>query len=188
MLYRRNFQPGATFFFTLVTYHRWHLFKNDQAVELFKNVVHEVKAQHPFDIVAWVILPDHLHMIWELPEDDSAYSKRWSKIKSLFTRRWLARKGTELPVSAGKQNEQRRGIWQPKFFEHTIRNEADLRIHIEYIHFNPVKHSLVLKASDWNHSSFTSYVDRGYYLLDWGCAGIENENDSLDTLPYIGFE
>jgi len=131
--YRRNFQPGGTFFFTVVAYQRQPIFKNAQAFELLQTVVDEVKAQWPFTMQAWVVLADYLHMIWTLPPSDSDFSARWSKIKSRFTRRWLARGGYEADVTPGKRRDQRRGVWQPKFFEHTIRDENDMiaqcRIH-----------------------------------------------------------
>ncbi len=169
MDYRRNFQPGGTFFFTLVTAGRHGLFEDADALALFRDVLREVKAQRPFRIEAWVVMPDHVHMIWTLPLADSDFSGRWSKIKSQFTRQWLTRGGREMPITAGKSREGRRGVWQPKFIEHTIRDEDDLIAHVEYVHYNPVKHGYVACPKDWPNSSFTEYVRRGFYPLEWCC-------------------
>ncbi|MBI1368970.1 MAG: hypothetical protein GC162_09995 [Planctomycetes bacterium] len=95
--YRRNFQPGGTFFFTLVTYRRRRLFDHDAARDLLREIVGKVKAEHPFRMVAWVVLPDHLHMIWTLPPGDADFSSRWSTIKGRFTRRWLGSGGLNFP-------------------------------------------------------------------------------------------
>ncbi len=188
MNYRRNFQPGGTFFFTLVTLNRHHLFKDDAANSLFQQVVQEIKAERQFHMVAWVVLYDHLHMIWTLPSGDADYSGRWSKIKRQFTRRWLEQGGVEQPVSRGKQRDDRRGIWQPKFYEHTIRDEEDYIDHVEYVHYNPVKHGYVKHAIDWRRSSFHEYVRRGWYPHDWCCGPGALIARQPDVLPYDPYD
>jgi putative transposase len=186
MDYRRNYVPGGTYFFTLVTFQRSLLFKNVTAYDLFKQVVAEVKTERPFDIVAAVVLYDHLHMIWTLPDNDADYSSRWSKIKGQFTRRWLESGGAKCEVSVGKQRDARRGIWQPKFSEHTMRDEADLINHIEYIHYNPVRHGYVPCPKDWRWSSFHAFVKRGDYDENWCCGSSPPRR--VEQLHYKGIE
>ncbi len=187
MNYRRNFQPGGTFFFSLVTLNRHWLFAQEAACNLFQGIVREIKAERPFRMDAWVILYDHLHMIWTLPPGDADFSGRWSKIKSQFTRRWLDQGGAEQPVSIGKQRDGRRGVWQPKFLEHTIRDEQDYIAHVEYIHYNPVKHGYVEYPRQWARSSFHEYVRRGIYPPHW-CGRSDTLNGLPDTLPYDPFD
>ena len=188
MNYRRNFQPGGTFFFTVVTYRRQHLFDDPVAFELLQEVLRAVKAEHPFRMEAWVVLADHLHMIWTLLSGDSDFSGRWSEIKSQFTRRWLACGGREVEVTTAKRHEGRRGIWQPKFIEHTIRNEDDFITHVEYIHYNPVKHGYVACPKDWVRSSFAEYVRRALYPRDWCCRPGAGDIRPSASLTYRGLE
>jgi len=132
-----------------------------------------VRAQRPFDLVAAVLLPEHGHFIWTLPEEDGDYSKRWGIIKSRFSKSWLAVGGHELGVSDARAKHHERGIWQKRFWEHKIRDETDFMRHVHYIHYNPVKHGLVRCPHQWPHSSFRRWVDEGYYDEDWlcGCGG-----------------
>ena len=130
------------------------------------------KERNPFALIAMVILPDHLHAIWRLPAGDADYSNRWRRIKAAFSQRMTG--GEDLSKSRLAKGE--RGIWQRRFWEHTIRDEMDLRQHIDYVHFNPVKHGHAVRVADWPHSTFHGYVQRGTYPLDWGGAG---ETDSI---------
>ena len=188
MDYRRNFQPGGTFFFTAVTYRRQPIFNDSSAIALLQQVVREVKAQWPFRMEAWVILPDHVHMIWTLPEGDADFSKRWSKIKSQFTRRFIAAGGTGRAVGPAKVRDGRRGVWQPKFYEHTIRDEDDFVAHVEYVHFNPVKHRLVDYPDEWLQSSFGEYVGRGIYPAAC-CRGPTSEaRRRVESMSDVGLE
>ena len=168
--YRRNWLPGGTFFFTIVTAGRAPLFRDELARTLLGTCFRQERATRPFTIDAVVLLPDHLHAIWSLPPGDFDFSTRWSSIKSRFTREWLARGGTEQPVLAGQHREERRGIWQPRFLEHTIRDEDDLIQHVDYIHFNPVKHGLATCPREWPWSSFGRFVRQGDYPIDWACS------------------
>jgi putative transposase len=129
----------------------------------------EEREDAPFATVAIVLLPDHLHVIWTLPPGDADYPRRWQAIKAKFTSRWLASGGEEEQVTPGYQRQRRRGVWQPRFMEHTIRDERDLHHHADYIHYNPVKHGYVRCPKDWPWSSFHRYVESGDYPLDWGC-------------------
>ena len=166
--YRRWYVPGGTYFFTLVTYRRHRLFQNAAARELLGKVLREIQAELPFEIVAIVLLWDHLHTIWTLPPGDSDYSTRWKKLKGTFTHRWLKAGGYELPISASRKARGERGIWQRRFWEHTQLEADDLEAHVDYIHYNPVKHNYVLKPADWPFSSFRRYVDLGQYEENWG--------------------
>ncbi len=166
MRYRRSFLPGGTFFFTLVTYQRRPIFSSPEPIDILRNVFRGAMRLMPFIVVASVILPDHLHFIWTLPPDSSDYSTRWRWIKGRFTRSWWA---TETHTNnASRLQKGEKEVWQRRFWEHLIRDERDLTRHIEYIHFNPVKHGLVDAPRDWTYSSFLKYVNEELYPLDWG--------------------
>ena len=138
--FRRYFVPGGTYFFTLVTAGRRPLFGHEEARTLLGKIVREECKRAPFETVAIVLLPDHLHAIWTLPPGDDDYARRWQAIKAKFTVHWLASGGAEGEVTPGYRRQRRRGVWQPRFMEHTIRDEQDLHHHADYIHYNPVKH------------------------------------------------
>jgi len=168
--YRRYFVPGGTYFFTLVAAGRAAIFGDTVGRGLLGEALRNQRSQRPFDVVAIVLLPDHLHVIWTLPAGDDNYPLRWSAIKGEFTRKWLQAGGAEQPLFPGQAREGRRGVWQPRFIEHTIRDEVDLCAHVDYIHYNPVKHGLVRCPRDWPWSSFERYVTAGDYEPHWGCA------------------
>jgi putative transposase len=115
-------------------------------------------------------LPDHLHAVWSLPEGDSDYSTRWQLIKRRFTRQYLKAGGAPAVASASRLAKRERSVWQRRFFEHTVRDEADLKRCVDYIHVNPLKHRLVDRVCDWPWSSFHRYVRLGEYPIDWGAA------------------
>ena len=165
MRYKRFFQPGGTFFFTVVTYNRQVIFSDEPTIKILWDAVDYVKNHHPFEIFCYSILSDHLHMIWILPEGDSDYPMRWRLIKSHFTRNW--KNGRRLPVSTSRQKKKEQGVWQRRYWEHTIQDDNDLVRHVEYIHYNPVKHQLVSSPNDWHHSSFHDFVKNGFYSKDW---------------------
>ena len=166
--YRRWYVPGGTFFFTVVTYRRHPLFTDPNAGALLGKVMREVRDESPFQTLAVCLLPDHFHVLWTLPAGDSDYSKRLKIIKAEFTRRWLARGGQELPVSASRRRSGRRGIWQRRFWESTIENETELEAFFDYIHYNPVKHGYAIRPWDWVPSTFRRYVALGHYPWNWG--------------------
>lgn len=176
--YRRAYVPGGTFFFTVVTHQRRKLFHAEAIRTLLGDVIREVQRDWPFEINAIVLLPDHLHAIWSLSPGDGNYSGRWSVIKKNFTNRYLAHGGRDEKVSAGKRRERRRGIWQRRFWEHTIEDEEDHETHFDYIHYNPVKHKLVNCPADWKPSSFHRWVKAGVYPANWACG-----HDPPPTLP-----
>jgi putative transposase len=166
--YRRYIVEGGTYFFTLVTAGRAPLFRSAEARRLLGLLMRETGQEMPFNTVAIVLLPDHLHAVWTLPIGDAAYPRRWRAIKARFTAQWLASGGEEAEVTEGYGRQRRRGVWQPRFIEHTIRDESDLHGHVDYVHYNPVKHGYVAAPKDWPWSSFHRYVASGDYAEDWG--------------------
>jgi putative transposase len=166
--YRRCFVPGGTYFFTVVTERRSPLFECSTARKLLGNVMQSCFERYPLDVVAIVLLPDHIHAIWTLPTGDDAYSLRWRWIKREFTRGWLTLGGNEQGRSSSQLQQRRRGVWQRRFWEHTIRDEVDFEAHFDYIHYNPVKHALVKRPRDWKWSSFHRWVKHGHYPINWG--------------------
>ena len=180
MQYRRAKVEGGTYFFTLVTHHRRKLLCEPENISLLRESFRYVMEKHPFKIDAIVILPDHLHCIWTLPEGDSDYSTRWRLIKSYFTRNCDSQYHGEMTTS--RENKKEQALWQRRFWEHSIKNEKDLLNHIEYIHYNPVKHGLVQFPSEWKYSSFHRYVKDGIYARDWG------EKETITFDPETGHE
>ena len=167
--YRRRRQPGGTFFFTLVTYEREPLLTSPLARKLLRDAIGTCREAHPFVIEAFVLLPEHMHCLWRLPAGDSDYSIRWNLIKRTFTHAWLKNAMREGIVSASRHRHGHRGVWQRRFWEHTIRDEEDYSRHADYIHWNPVKHCLVTCPHKWPHSSFHRWLERGRYSTDWFC-------------------
>ncbi len=166
--YRRNYVPGGTYFFTVVTHERRALFDCEQTRRQLRAAIQAVQTKRPFEILATVLLPDHLHSIWTLPFGDADYSTRWRQIKREFTRTFLEDGGTEGALSESRKRKAERGIWQRRFWEHTCRDQDDLNRCIDYIHWNPVKHGLVKRVRDYPWSTFHRYVAAGVYPLDWG--------------------
>jgi REP-associated tyrosine transposase len=163
MHYRRNRTPGACYFFTVNLANRKQTLLVDH-YDVLRAVIHTVQQRHPFVIDAMVVLPEHLHAVWTLPEEAADYSTRWSLIKSAFSRRFDKIE----PRSCSRMNKRERGIWQRRFWEHCIRDERDYVRHVDYIHYNPVKHGYVDSASDWRYSSIHRYIRLGLLDEDWG--------------------
>ena len=161
--YRRARVPGGTYFFTVNLLERRRRLLVEH-VDLLRGSFRTTQAARPFVLLAWVILPDHLHCIWRLPDGDADNANRWAQVKSGFSRRLPA---TERR-SAARVSRRERGIWQRRYWEHLIRDARDLRHHLDYIHYNPVKHGHANRVADWAHSSFHAWVARGAYSLDWG--------------------
>jgi putative transposase len=170
--YRRNVDPGATYFFTVNLADRRLSLLTDY-IEPLRAAFRETRLRHPFTIEAIVVLPDHLHAIWTLPEGNGDFAVRWSLIKANFSR---AFPGGE-PVSTSRRRRRERGIWQRRYWEHTIRDGDDLARHIDYIHFNPVKHGYVENVSDWPYSSFHRMVRTGIYPADWVIGTSDTDGD-----------
>jgi putative transposase len=165
--YRRSYS-GSTYFFTVVTFHRQPILTADAA----RNVLHtawvDVQKRHPFTIDAICLLPDHIHCIWTLPEGDTNYSMRWKEIKRLFTKGYLDQIGPGNERNSSRQTRGEAALWQRRFWEHTIRDTADFNLHMDYTHFNPVKHGLVQSVWQWPWSSYHRLVEKGYYSQGWG--------------------
>jgi putative transposase len=171
--YRRNFVSGGTFFFTVNLAER-RLRLLTEHVDTLRSAFRAARATHPFVIEAIVVLPDHLHAIWTLPEGDRDFATRWRLIKSAFSR--ALPKGEWISESRSSKGE--RGIWQRRYWEHTLRDERDYTRHVDYIHFNPVKHRHVSCVADWPYSSFHRLVRLGVYPRDW--AGNAKDFESED--------
>jgi putative transposase len=162
--YRRAWHPGGTYFFTVNLLQRHGNDLLTRQIALLGNVVRSVRARHPFHIHGWVVLPDHLHCVIELPSNDTDFATRWRLIKMNFSKSMP--KGERLSRVRVARGE--RGIWQRRYWEHLIRNDADMQAHMDYVHFNPVKHGLVRHVSDWPYSTFHQLVEQGIYPQDWG--------------------
>ena len=156
--YIRIHDSGGMYFFTLATYNRLPIFSTPTARDLLRSAWMEVQTRHPFTMVAVCLLPDHLHCIWSLPEEDDNYSMRWKEIKRRFTSGYLLKIGPGEPRSESRNKRKEAAIWQRRFWEHTIRDEIDLARHIEYIHNNPVKHGFVDDPANWPWSSYHQYA------------------------------
>lgn len=163
--FRRLFLPGATWFFTVATWQRRPLLTDPRVLSALGSALREVRQTLPFSMPAHVVLPDHLHVVWTLPEGDTDYPRRWSMIKRITSQ--LA---AIPPVARSRSMVARReaGLWQRRYWEHLIRDDDDLHRHIDYIHLNPVEHGHAARASAWPHSSFPRYVRKGTYGPDWG--------------------
>lgn len=161
--YRRSQFEGGYYFFTLVAYNRRKFLTTDLAGRCLHQALQKVREQRPFEIVAFCLLPEHLHCIWRLPPGDNEYSARWSLIKHAFTYRYLHAGGTEHTQGQSRTRRGERGVWQRRFWEHQLRDEHDLQMHIDYIHFNPVKHGLGTSPDDWAWSTYHRYQDGGQY-------------------------
>ncbi|MFU2088846.1 MULTISPECIES: REP-associated tyrosine transposase [Avibacterium] len=162
--YRRDFTKGACYFFTLTLQDRTKCYLT-QHIEKLRQAYQETVRRYPFETIAICVLPDHLHFIMQLPQDDDNYSKRIAFFKTIFTKL--------LPTAYRNENQSRikkreAGIWQRRFWEHRIRDERDLNNHLDYIYFNPVKHGYVNAPKDWPFSSFRRDVERGFFPLNWG--------------------
>jgi putative transposase len=162
MRYRRANAAGGTYFFTINLADRSRRLLVERVNDL-RIAVRDVKRRHPFEIVAWVVLPDHLHAVWGLPQADADFSTRWMLIKAGFSRR--LEHGESIRESRRRRGE--RGIWQRRFWEHQIRDEDDLQRHIDYVHINPVKHRHANRASEWPYSSIHRYIRAGQMTADW---------------------
>jgi putative transposase len=166
--YRRNFIPGGTYFFTVTLADRRSKVLVDH-IGALRRAFRAARRERPFAIEAVVILPDHLHAIFALPPNDADFSGRWRRIKGHFSLALI-----EAGVGLKRRANGDLALWQRRFWEHTIRDESDFAQHVDYIHFNPVKHGFVRRVHDWPHSSFHRYVREGRLPGDW--AGVVGES------------
>jgi len=163
--YRRNLVPGGTYFFTVTLRDR----RSDALVrhiDVLRTALLAVRERSPFRVVAMAVMPDHLHAVWTLPPGDADYAGRWRAVKAALVR-GAGRAG--LPVERNAKGEA--AIWQRRFWEHTIRDAADLATHCDYIHYNPVRHGLVARPAEWPHSTIHRFIASGIYPTDWATSG-----------------
>jgi putative transposase len=166
--YRRNRVPGGTYFFTVTLQDRRSNLLVTQ-IDALRTAVRQVRTRAPFHIDAWVVLPDHMHCLWTLPPNDADFPARWRAIKTAFSKSLPATESRSPTMLARGE----RGIWQRRYWEHTIRDDRDYATHMDYTHFNPVKHGYVQQPADWPYSSFRHCVNAGMYPQDWSGDGTE---------------
>ena len=178
--YRRANTKNATYFFTVVTYRRQPFLCGETVRNALRNAITKVQAQYPFEIDAWVLLPDHMHTIWTLPENDANFSLRWQLIKRYVTRECGATLNRPEWLNASKIKHQEATLWQRRFWEHQIRGDSDYQTHMDYCHFNPIKHGLVNRVQDWPYSSFHKQVGLSHYPIDWAGNGLMESGEFGD--------
>jgi putative transposase len=159
--FRRHYVPDAIVFITGVTRHRTPYFASESHLDLFWDTLRRVQDIHPFHLLAYVILPDHFHWLMQVEDESGNFSRVLHSVKRNCTLNFKKARGITGSFS----------LWQGRFWDHVIRDERDLSNHLDYIHWNPVKHRYVLHPADWAQSTFRHWRDRGYYELDWGCGG-----------------
>jgi len=166
--YRRAEVAGGEYFFTVVTERRQRILTDPPMRHALRAAIETVRARRPFRIDGWVLLPDHLHAIWTLPPGDADFATRWRLIKTHVTRCCGADYFRADWLTARRANKRCGTLWQHRYWEHLLRDETDTRHHLDYLHWNPVKHGLVPHVADWPWSSFHRYVAQGTYPADWG--------------------
>jgi len=166
--YRRANVPGASYFFTVATYQRNAILMHPEVRSALRDAINYTRQSLPFTIDAWVLLPDHLHAIWTLPVGDAAFGKRWGIIKAHVSRdcaHFVDANDSERPASRVRRREI--DFWQRRFWEHLLRDDSDYERHVDYVHFNPVKHGHAERPVDWPYSTFHRYVAKGVYQASW---------------------
>jgi putative transposase len=167
--YRRADIKGGAYFFTVNTFRRQPILTTPALRRCLREAIVRARQTHPFRIDAWVLLPDHLHCLWTLPPGDGDFSSRWG-----FIKRFVSQRCQDLPCGApeglnpSRRKRKETGLWQRRFWEHAIRDPEDFNRHVDYIHWNPVKHGHVRRVVEWPYSTFHRYASRGVYSPDWG--------------------
>jgi putative transposase len=180
--YRRPLVTGGTYFFTVVSYQRRPILTLPPARRALHEAMALTRRERPFEIVAMVLLPDHLHAVWSLPEGDADFSVRWKLIKTRVTLALADHDLAPCGKTTSRRRRKERNVWQRRFWDHAIRNDEDFRNHVDYVHWNPVKHTLVPRVEDWPYSTFHRYVRQGVYAKDWGSV----EPPSIEGLEGAG--
>lgn len=162
--YIRATVPGGTYFFTVNLAQRAGNRLLIDRIDSLRAAFAATMHNHPFRIDAVVVLPEHLHALWTLPDGDADFATRWALIKARFSRALELSEGR----SSSRIRKRERGIWQRRFYEHAIRDENDFARHVDYIHWNPVKHGRVCRVVDWPYSSFHRHVRHGWLSSEWG--------------------
>ncbi len=168
----RFYIPNAIIFITVVTRDRMPYFKSDQDIRLYWETLKRVQEIYPFNLLAYVILPDHFHWLMRLKDSGGNFSQVLHSFKRNFTLNFKKTHNIITQLS----------LWQRGYWDHIIRNEGDLNNHFDYIHWNPVKHNLVNRPENWPHSSYLHWYKRGYYPETWGWS------DSPDNISAMEFE
>ncbi len=168
--YRRAYVPGATWFFTVNLADRRSRLLVER-IDVLRDAIRHVRKRHPFAIDAMAVMPEHLHAVWTLPPGDADHSLRWRMIKGLFSRRIAEGERR----SASRIRKRERGIWQRRYWEHLIRDDEDMRRHVDYTHFNPVKHGHAACAAAWPYSTFHREVEAGRLPVRWGAADVVDQ-------------
>ncbi|OGA16295.1 MAG: hypothetical protein A3H32_14730 [Betaproteobacteria bacterium RIFCSPLOWO2_02_FULL_63_19] len=194
--FRRVHAPGGTFFFTVVTHRRAPVLADPGLLQALREAMTRVRRELPFQMIAMVVLPDHMHCVWKLPDGDGDYPRRWSMIKRLTSQRVMRAAAEDAVPSTGScawrtlpsapddalpsapddarpsgLRRRESGLWQRRYWEHQIRNDADLDNHISYIHWNPVKHGYVSRPREWPYSTVHRFQRQGIIPRDWGVDG-----------------
>jgi putative transposase len=168
---------GNAFFFTVVSYRRRAIFCHEPVRRALREAIELVRAARPFKIDGWVLMPDHMHCIWTLPDGDVNYPLRWAEIKRFVSTSLRDEFRDDRFLSKSRRRHRESMIWQRRFWEHAIRNEVDMERHLDYIHFNPVKHGYAQRVIDWPFSTFGKYVRAGIYPEDWGGSTAASDMD-----------
>lgn len=168
--YRRIYLPSYAVFITIATYQRKHIFSKSENCILFCQTVDNVKHIHPFELVAYAIMPDHLHLIIQTPDDSPNYSPVIHSIKRNFTLNYKKHYHIVSPIK----------LFQNRFYDHVIKDDDDFEIHMDYVHWNPVKHDLTQDPIDWEWSSFNKWIEEGFYDSDWGNKGMPSDINKME--------
>lgn len=166
--YRRPAIAGGTYFITQVTYGRQPWLCTDLARHALRTAINQVRQNRPFRVDAFVLLPDHFHCLWTLPQNDNDLSTRLRLIKTYVTKHYRTRLGLNLEVSDSRTKRKEQNLWQRRFWEHLIRDETDFAQHCDYIHYNPVQHQLCQLPTAWQFSTVHRFIAQGIYPPDWG--------------------
>jgi putative transposase len=166
--YRRIRVKGGSYFFTVVTFGRRPFLIDHHVRTALRKGIQEVRQSLPFSVEARVMLPDHLHAIWTLPKNDDTFGSRWAVIKRTVSRQCGYLAGNDGPINESPAKRSESGIWQRRFWDHLIRDDLDFQRHLDYLHWNPVKHGYVRRVIDWPYSTFHRFVNQGLYTPDWG--------------------
>ena len=172
--YRRAYVAGGTYFFAVTTHLGRPILTDPRCMATLRTAIKAIRQSHPFEILAWVVLPDHLHCVWTLPGDDRNFSLRWSLIKQHVSRGCACWIDNGMPMTQSRIKRRESTLWQRRFWEHLIRDEQDLSRHVDYVHYNPVKHGYVTHVAQWPHSTFHRYVRDGIYPADWAGGTVTN--------------
>ena len=168
--FRRYYRPNALFFITNVTCNRIPYLESVKAVDTLLATTRNVQRIHPFRLLSYVVLPNHFHWLMIVDDEQGDFSKVMHSVKRNFAFAYKREFGLTGSVR----------LWQSRFWDHLIRDETDLHNHVDYIHWNPVKHGYVARPEDWTHSTYRYWLDRGYYQAGWGQGGEPRSAADLD--------